>query len=555
MKLSQRFLSAVLSCAFVGSAVVSPGAFAADDESIETVSSDIYDITEEAESKEENEEEATVEATEAQAEDAVTQVSETEAESTTAAAMDAVLAFAEAAAETPFNVFAIYNAHQGYLDRLKDSANLYRRADGIDVSEWQHEINWQKVKDAGVDFAIIRAGYGKVISQKDPYFETNVEQAQALGIDTGTYWYSYATTVEAAQREAEVCYEVIKNYDFTYPVYFDIEDACQSKLSVAEVSAIIETFCNYIESKGYHVGLYSYVNFLNTKVYSSLLDKYDIWVANFNVDVPNYNSDYGIWQYSDSGHIDGINGVVDLNHAYVNYPFVVSPKTYDPEKYPNTSSEPSYPEVQVNKGIANGIDVSEWQKSIDWNKVKADGVDYAIIRAGYGKLLSQKDVYFDQNMKAAEEAGLGRGVYWYSYATTPAAAKQEAETCLEVIKGYKLEYPVYFDVEDAVIAKLSTAEVTAITDAFCSVLEKEGYFVGITSYTNFLNTKLDSSLFKKYTVWVAHYNVNRPSFNKGYGMWQYTSTGSVNGINGNVDRDYLYTDYPSIIKDVHLNGY
>ncbi len=555
MKLSQRLLSAVLSCAFIGSAVVSSGAFAADDESIATLPSDIYDITEEAESKEEIEEEATVEATEAQAEDAVTQVSETEAESTTEAAMGAVMAFAEAAAETPFNVFAIYNAHQGYLDRLKDSANLYRRADGIDVSEWQHEIDWQKVKDAGVDFAIIRAGYGKVISQKDPYFETNVEQAQALGIDTGTYWYSYATTVEAAQREAEVCYEVIKNYDFTYPVYFDIEDACQSKLSVAEVSAIIETFCNYIESKGYHVGLYSYVNFLNTKVYSSLLDKYDIWVANFNVDVPNYNSDYGIWQYSDSGHIDGINGVVDLNHAYVNYPFVVSPKTYDPEKYPNTSSEPSYPEVQVNKGIANGIDVSEWQKSIDWNKVKADGVDYAIIRAGYGKLLSQKDVYFDQNMKAAEEAGLGRGVYWYSYATTPAAAKQEAETCLEVIKGYKLEYPVYFDVEDAVIAKLSTAEVTAITDAFCSVLEKEGYFVGITSYTNFLNTKLDSSLFKKYTVWVAHYNVNRPSFNKGYGMWQYTSTGSVNGINGNVDRDYLYTDYPSIIKDVHLNGY
>ncbi|HOC33235.1 MAG TPA: GH25 family lysozyme, partial [Ruminococcus flavefaciens] len=185
MKLSQRLLSAVLSCAFIGSAVVSSGAFAADDESIATLPSDIYDITEEAESKEEIEEEATVEATEAQAEDAVTQVSETEAESTTEAAMGAVMAFAEAAAETPFNVFAIYNAHQGYLDRLKDSANLYRRADGIDVSEWQHEIDWQKVKDAGVDFAIIRAGYGKVISQKDPYFETNVEQAQALGIDTG----------------------------------------------------------------------------------------------------------------------------------------------------------------------------------------------------------------------------------------------------------------------------------------------------------------------------------------------------------------------------------
>jgi len=553
MKLSHRLLSAALSFAFIPSAIVPYGSFAEDEIVTETASSDIYDITEETESKEEFEK-ATVSATEAEAEDAVTQVPETEAESTTAA-IDAVRAFAEAAAESPFNVFAIYSAHQGYLERLKNSENLYRRADGIDVSEWQHDIDWQKVKNAGVDFAIIRAGYGRLISQKDPYFEKNVEQAQSLGIDTGTYWYSYATTVEAAQQEAEVCYEVIKNYDFTYPVYFDIEDACQNKLSVAEVSAIIETFCNYIESKGYHVGLYSYVNFLNTKVYSSLLDKYDIWVANFHVDVPNYNSDYGMWQYSDNGRVDGIDGDVDLNHAYVNYPFVVSPKTYDPEKYPGTSSEPNYPQIKINEGIANGIDVSEWQKSIDWSKVRAAGVDYAIIRAGYGRLLSQKDKNFDENMRAAEAAGLGRGVYWYSYATTPEAAKQEARTCLEIIKGYKLEYPVYFDVEDAVIAKLSTAEVTAITDAFCSEIEKEGYFVGITSYTNFLNTKLDSSIFKKYTVWVAHYNVNRPSFNRTYGMWQYTSTGSVNGINGDVDRDYLYIDYPSIIKSVHLNGY
>ena len=198
MKLSQRLLSAALSCAFISSAAVSQTAFADDVLSTETVISDINDTTESAESKEENVE-AAAQATEAQAEDAVTQTSQNETEQTTAA-VDAVVKFAEAVTEPPLNVFSIYNAHQGYMERLKNSENLYRRAEGIDVSEWQHEVDWQKVKNAGIDFAIIRAGYGKVMSQKDPYFDTNVQQAQALGIDTGTYWYSYATTVEAAQQ-------------------------------------------------------------------------------------------------------------------------------------------------------------------------------------------------------------------------------------------------------------------------------------------------------------------------------------------------------------------
>ena len=403
-------------------------------------------------------------------------------------------------------------------------------------------------------FNVIGTTYGGT-PNLDPMFAYNVQQAQALGIDTGTYWYSYATTVEAAKQEAEVCYEVIKNYDFTYPVYLDIEDPCQMSLSTAEVSAIIETFCSYLQDKGYYVGLYSFTNFLSTKVYPEVLSKYDIWVANFNVEVPAYSSEYGIWQHCDSGLIDGIEGVVDLNHAYINYPSIVSPETYDPTHYPDITTEPEYPYQKVNTGIANGIDVSEWQGEIDWQKVKEDGIDYAIIRAGYGKFASQKDKMFDRNMAEAEKAGIGRGVYWYSYATTVEDVIKEAEACIEVIKDYKFEYPVYYDVEDPVIEKLSKQQVTALTAAFCSKLEEAGYYVGLTSYTRFINSKLEIPLLDRYAVWVAHYGVNKPAYGRNYGMWQFSSTSSVNGIKGNVDRDYLYYDYPTAIKQNHLNGY
>lgn len=543
MKFSRRLLSAALSGIFICSSALSQ-AVSADDNS-----TDIYDTIISEESKEKSEETNITE-------DEQTSETTTETTTTTTTAVETVKAVASAAVEVPFNVFDIFTAHQGYVENLLSSVNKYRRAEGIDVSEWQKEVDWQKIKNAGVEFAIVRAGYGKYRSQIDPYFDTNIRQAQALGIDTGAYWYSYATTVEAAKAEAELCYEVIKNYDYTYPIYFDIEDACQLKLTTEEVSKITETFCSYLTEKGYKVGIYSYTNFLNTKIYKNVLDKYDVWVAHFSVEVPNYNlTEYGIWQYEEKGRIDGIQGDVDLNHAYINYPSIVSPETYDPTRYPGITTEPQYPEITLDPGIANGIDISEWQKTIDWKAVSEDEIDYAIIRAGYGRFLNQKDKNFDINMREAEKYGLGRGVYWYSYATTVENAILEAETCLEVIKDYKLDYPVYFDVEDPIINRLSKKEVTAITDAFCSVIEDAGYYVGITSYPVFLYNKIDESLFRKYSVWVAHYGVKRPSFRYGYGMWQYTSTGTVNGIDGDVDRDFLYVDFPSLIKEYHLNGY
>lgn len=461
----------------------------------------------------------------------------------------------EASDENPFNVFDIYNAHQSYsLTHSGKADYMFKKSEGIDVSRWQGTINWEKVAATGIDYAIINAGYGKELYQKDPKFDENMRGAQSVGLDCGAYWYSYALSVEDAYKEAEVCYEVIKNYDFTYPIYFDIEDPSQKNLSTAEVSAIIDAFCSTLQAKGYYVGLYSFANFLTTRVYEEVLDKYDIWVAHFKVNSPSYFKEYGMWQYSSEGRVDGIEGDVDRDHSYINYPYLISPNSYVFDGGESGKADNLYP-VTINKGKAKGIDVSVWQGEIDWKQVAESDVDFAVIRAGYGKLVTQKDRYFDENIAGAEGAGLDCGVYWYSYAHTPEEAVLEAEACYEVIKNHRLSYPVYFDIEDQSLADLSQQELGEIVKAFCSTLEKKHYYVGIKSYSNFLNTRLDSSLYSKYDVWVAHYGVSQPSFKKNYNMWQFCNDAEIKGISGPVNCNYAYMDFPSIMKKAHLNGF
>ena len=461
----------------------------------------------------------------------------------------------EASDDDPFNVFDIYDAHRSYSKSHSGDRNyMFKKSEGIDVSQWQGDINWEKVAATGIDYVIVRAGYGKELYQEDPKFDENMRGAQSVGLDCGAYWYSYALSVEDAYKEAEVCYEVIKDYDFTYPIYFDIEDPSQKRLSTAEVSAIIDAFCSTLEAKGYYVGVYSFANFLTTRVYEEVLDKYDVWVAHFKVEAPSYFKDYGMWQYTSESSIDGVKGAIDRDHSYINYPYIISPDTYVFDGTETGNCDSLYP-MSVNKGVACGIDVSVWQGEIDWEQVGKSGVDYAVIRAGYGNLATQKDRYFEDNITGATNAGLDCGVYWYSYANSPEDAVLEAEACYEVIKDYSFSYPVYFDIEDQSLADLSKQELGEIVKAFCSTLEEKGYYVGIKSYANFLNTRLDASLYSKYDVWVAHYGVSKPSFSKNYNMWQFSNEGTIGGITGTVNCNYAYLDFPGIMKEVHLNGF
>lgn len=205
--------------------------------------------------------------------------------------------------------------------------------------------------------------------------------------------------------------------------------------------------------------------------------------------------------------------------------------------------------------MKKGIDVSRWQGNVDFNKVKKVGYDFVIINAGYGRYINQKDPYFEQNYKNAKAAGLGVGAYWYSYATNASEAKQEAQVFLQAIAGKQFDYPVAYDIEDTKQRGLSNSVIGDMIDAFCGHLEANGYYVCLYSYADFLNNKVPAQCKQKYDVWVAAFNVNKPPYNSPYGMWQYTSTGGVSGVNGNCDCNYAYKDYPSIIKNAGLNKF
>lgn len=207
------------------------------------------------------------------------------------------------------------------------------------------------------------------------------------------------------------------------------------------------------------------------------------------------------------------------------------------------------------KTVKDGIDVSRHQGTIDWTKVKKAGIDFVMIRAGYGMYSDQVDANFKTNIAGAQKAGIECGVYWYSYAVSTSEALKEAQVCYNAIKGYKLSYPVAFDIEDDSQTHLTMTQISNITKVFCDYLESKKYYVSVYSYASLLNTKMNSSVLSSYDIWVAHTGVSKPNFSGNYGMWQYSHTGKVNGISGNVDLNYGYKDYPGIIKKNKLNGY
>lgn len=206
-----------------------------------------------------------------------------------------------------------------------------------------------------------------------------------------------------------------------------------------------------------------------------------------------------------------------------------------------------------------GIDVSEHQGIIDWSSVKAAGIKFAIIRVGYGEnYTSQDDKYFKRNADECTRLGIPFGVYIYSYATTTASAQSEAEHVLRLISNYKLRCPVYYDMEDGnTQGKLSSSALNNIANAFCESIMSKGYLAGVYANLYWWENKLTGATFKLYQKWVAQYNssLEESSYAGAHGMWQYSSTGRVNGINENVDMNYCYVDYPALINSENRDDY
>ena len=202
--------------------------------------------------------------------------------------------------------------------------------------------------------------------------------------------------------------------------------------------------------------------------------------------------------------------------------------------------------------MAKGIDVSYAQGVIDWEKVKASGlVDFAILRAGYGKETSQIDDQFSRNYTACKQLGIPVGVYWYSYATTAAEAEQEAKVYLQTIRGKQFEYPVAFDIEEA----RCLPQADALSTAFCTALENAGYYTAIYTFKSALESNFSEAVKNRYDIFLSHIGVQQTDYAGSYGLWQYSWTGRIPGISGDVDLDYAYKDYPAMIQNAGLNGF
>lgn len=202
-----------------------------------------------------------------------------------------------------------------------------------------------------------------------------------------------------------------------------------------------------------------------------------------------------------------------------------------------------------------GIDVSKYQGIIDWKKVKASGVSFAFIRVGYaeheGKVIV--DTTFEYNIKNATSNGVDVGVYLYSYCKTASAAQKAAKEVLALVKPYKLTYPVAFDIEDNLYVKFNKTLNAQIALAFLNEIKAAKYYGILYTYTYFMDSYLEKNLVKGFDLWIADYR-EKLGYKGDYTIWQYSSKGKVDGIKGDVDLNYGYKDYKSVISSAGLNG-
>lgn len=217
--------------------------------------------------------------------------------------------------------------------------------------------------------------------------------------------------------------------------------------------------------------------------------------------------------------------------------------------------------IQDGKSNARfGIDVSKWNKEIDWDRVKRAGVEFAIIRLGYrgattGALI--QDPYFEKNINGAVSAGIPVGVYFFTQAVDPVEAVEEASMVITLCRNYHLDYPVFIDVEglggNGRADGLDIEARTAVCTAFCKTIESAGYRAGVYSSRNWYNGMLDANMLKDYIIWLAEYR-DAPLYQGYYHMWQYTSRGKVDGMEGNVDFNLSYLKNSDMRKEEQMEN-
>lgn len=191
------------------------------------------------------------------------------------------------------------------------------KAKCIDLSEWNGNIDFNKVKKSGVTCVILRAGYGKDPNQEDNEFQKYYKQAKTAGLNVGAYWYSYATSVDAAKAEVKNCMKTIGGKEFDLPLFLDVEEYRQAVLPKRTLTDIIKTFCNGMRDNGFDGGLYSAKSMLMDSAYpDEISSNYLVWLAAPNESYSKLPNFVDIHQYDWYGRVDGISGSVDMNYVY-----------------------------------------------------------------------------------------------------------------------------------------------------------------------------------------------------------------------------------------------
>lgn len=214
---------------------------------------------------------------------------------------------------------------------------------------------------------------------------------------------------------------------------------------------------------------------------------------------------------------------------------------------------PSQPYVGFRKV---GIDVSYHNKEINWQAVKDSGVDFAILRTTYGWLEweNQTDAYLKEYITGAKAAGIPIGAYHCSYAKNRKDALLEADFFIDRLKWTQWEYPVFIDMEMQTQRNLTKEQRTEVILTFANKLKKAGYYTGYYTNLNWTRHMLNMNRLRAYDLWIAQWNKTCHCTHP-YGIWQFTNQGIIPGIEGDVDMNLCYMDYPSIIKKAHLNGF
>lgn len=327
---------------------------------------------------------------------------------------------------------------------------------GIDVSVWNGSINWAQTKKE-IDFAILRIGYGREVSQKDTRFEANYAGCKANNIPVGGYWYNYAKTVDDAKREADACIKCLNGKKFDYPIWYDIEENSVFATGKANVSKIAEVFCEALKAAGYKVGIYSSYYTFQTYFTNEVKDKYDVWLAHVgNGGAPLSNTGYPghkeIWQYSWKGRYSGINGDVDEDWSYIDY-------TAQNDKNDESTPEQVKP-IDPPKPAEKTVDViysayipSRWLGEIkncnDINTNGYAGIENHII-SGFGAKTSEGNLKYRVHIKTYD--GKGKWLSWITQfnkanwnngvAGYPGYTIDGIQLELEGVPGYQVMYRV-----------------------------------------------------------------------------------------------------------------